>query len=89
MVEHGVNGLLHEAGDLDTLAAHIDLLYEQEKVRRMLRTAALAHAQQLTWTAAGRELVYAYRAALDRPAEDAYGRPSERMPADWGGSAVS
>jgi glycosyltransferase involved in cell wall biosynthesis len=88
-VEHGVNGLLHEAGDTDTLAGHIDLLYDQEKVRRMLRTAALAHAQELTWAAAGRELMHAYRAAMEQPDEDPYGHPSARMPANWDGSAVS
>ncbi|WP_411719781.1 glycosyltransferase family 4 protein [Mycetocola sp.] len=89
MIEHGVNGLLHEAGDTDTLAGHIDLLYEQEKVRRFLRTSALSHAQQLTWATAGRELEHAYRVALDQPTEDAYGRPSERTTANWDDSAVS
>jgi glycosyltransferase involved in cell wall biosynthesis len=88
-VEHGVNGLLHEAGDTETLAAHIDLLYDQEKVRRLLRSAALSNAQQLTWAAAGRRLEHAYRTVLDQPVEHAYGRPSERMHANWDDSAVS
>jgi glycosyltransferase involved in cell wall biosynthesis len=76
-VDHGVNGLLHQVGDVDTLAAQIDLIREQEKVRRFLRSAALAHAQTLTWTVAGRELDNAYRTALNEPVGLAYGTPSE------------
>ena len=92
-VDHGVNGLVHEVGDVETLAAQLDLLSEQEKVRRVLRTEALTRAQQLTWTAAGRSLVNAYRVALDQPVEYAHGRPSERSSErssrNWDDSAVS
>lgn len=89
MVDHGVNGLVHKTGDTDTLVGHIDLLFDQEKVRRFLRTAALSHAQQLTWTAAGRELANAYRTATEQPARGRHARPSAMMPANWDGSAVS
>lgn len=89
MIDHGVNGLLHEAGDIATLASQIDLVYEQEKVRRLLRTQALYHAQELTWTAAGRVLVDAYREALDQSAADSQGRTSERIGSNWNDSAVS
>jgi glycosyltransferase involved in cell wall biosynthesis len=89
MVEHGVNGLLHEAGDVDALTGHINLLHSQEKVRRFLRSAALSRAQQLTWAAAGRELEHAYRVALDQPLDHAFGRPSERTQGHWDDSAVS
>lgn len=90
VVEHGVNGLVHEPGDTATLASHIELLYDQEKARRQLRTAALAEAQQLTWSVAGRVLVNAYRRAMDHTAEVYYGRPSEQLSPSWGSdSAVS
>lgn len=80
-VEHGVNGLIHSPSDTAELTAHLDLLHEQPKALAHLRRAALARAQELTWTAAGRILVAAYLTALRQPAELAYGRPTERM---WG-----
>lgn len=90
VVEHGVNGLVHDPGDTATLASHIELLYDQEKARRQLRTAVLAEAQLLTWSVAGRVLVNAYRVAMDRSAEGYYGRPSEQLSPSWGSdSAVS
>lgn len=89
MIDHGVNGLLHEAGDTATLASQIDLVHDQDKVRRLLRTEALYRAQELTWTAAGHALVEAYREALDLSAADAQGRFSERIGSTWKGSAVS
>lgn len=89
MVDDQVNGLLHEAGDTDTLAAHLNLLYEHEKVRRHLRMAALSHAQQLTWAAAGNELDHAYRSAIHQHGALVDGRRSKRISASWGGNAVS
>lgn len=89
MVDHGVNGLVHEAGDTATLASHIDLMYDEDKARRFLRSQALSHAQDLTWAAAGRVLVDAYQDALDQGVEHAHGRTSERMRSNWNGSAVS
>lgn len=90
MVEHGVNGLVHEAGDTAALTSHIELLYDQEKARRQLRTAVLAEAQLLTWSVAGRVLVNAYRTAMAQPADAYYGRPSEQMSSSWNSdSAVS
>ena len=90
VVEHGVNGLIHEPGDTAALASHIELLYDQEKARRSLRTAALAEAQHLTWAVAGRVLVNAYRIAMANPAEAYYGRPSDQVASNWGSdSAVS
>lgn len=89
-VEHGVNGLLHDAGDTATLTGQIELLYDQEKARRQLRTAVLAGAPQLTWRAAGRALVSAYRAAMDESVDGHYGRPSEQLSSSWNSdSAVS
>lgn len=88
-VEHGVNGLVHEAGDTATLAAHLDILYDNPKARRQLRAAALTEAQVLTWPVAGRVLVQAYRTAMN-PDEVAYARPSDQGPSRWDNdSAVS
>ncbi|GHD41634.1 glycosyltransferase [Mycetocola manganoxydans] len=89
VVDQGVNGLIHQPGDPEELAAHLDLLFDQPRVREQLRRAALARAQELTWTAAGRILVDAYLSALRQPTELAYGRPTERVWSARNGSAVS
>ncbi|MBG6237110.1 glycosyltransferase involved in cell wall biosynthesis [Mycetocola sp. CAN_C7] len=88
VVEHGVNGLVHDPGDVATLTAHIELLFDQEKARRQLRSAALAEAQLLTWSVAGRVLVKAYRIAMDRPVDGYYGQPSEQLSSTWGSDAA-
>ncbi|MET1051585.1 MAG: glycosyltransferase family 4 protein [Mycetocola sp.] len=90
VVDHGVNGLVHEPGDVAALTAHIDIVFEQEKAHRHLRAAALSEAQHLTWAEAGRVLVGAYRSAMNRPTNDYYGRPSETVSSTWDSdSAVS
>ncbi|GAB2464255.1 glycosyltransferase family 4 protein [Xylanimonas ulmi] len=67
LLDHGVHGLLHEPGDVATLAAHLDLLARDRVRLRRLSEAAAAHAPELTWQAAGGELVAAYRAAATLP----------------------
>ena len=67
LMEHDVHGLLHEPGDVATLTAQLDLLASDAATLERLRTAALAHAPDLTWAAASRSLVAAYADAA--PAE--------------------
>ncbi|MFF2371010.1 glycosyltransferase family 4 protein [Agromyces sp. NPDC058110] len=61
LLEHDVHGLVHETGDVETLTAHLDLLDGDPATLARLRRGALEHAPELTWAAAARSLVAAYR----------------------------
>ena len=61
---HMENALLHPVGDVSALAQHITLLHEDRAVLERLRTASLATISELTWTAAGRILLGAYRETI-------------------------
>ncbi len=69
MLTDGVEGLVHEVGDVATLSQHLDLLYGNPAELARLRHNALQHAPQLSWTAASERLVAAYRNAIDRVGE--------------------
>jgi glycosyltransferase involved in cell wall biosynthesis len=58
------NALVHKAGDVRTLARHIDLLDEDRGELERLRAGALAKAPDVTWSRAGAVLVDAYRRAV-------------------------
>jgi glycosyltransferase involved in cell wall biosynthesis len=60
LVEHDVQGLVHETGDVATLTAHLDRLSANPETLARLRRGALAHGPELTWAAASRSLVAAY-----------------------------
>lgn len=57
-------GLVHHVGDVDALAQHITMLHEDRALLQRLRTAGLAAAPGVTWTAAGRVLLEAYRETI-------------------------
>ena len=59
----GVHGLVHRAGDVATLAEHLRALDRDRDLLARLRAGALGHVEELTWSAAARELVDCYRAA--------------------------
>jgi glycosyltransferase involved in cell wall biosynthesis len=61
---HMENALVHPVGDVSALAQHITLLHENRAVLERLRTASLATTSELTWTAAGRMLLGAYRETI-------------------------
>ncbi|MCS0498052.1 glycosyltransferase family 4 protein [Protaetiibacter mangrovi] len=65
-LDDGVHGLLHEPGDVDALRAQFDLLADHPEEFARMSAAAAAHAPELSWEAAGRSLVAAYRAAIAR-----------------------
>jgi glycosyltransferase involved in cell wall biosynthesis len=67
LMEHDVQGLVHEPGDVATLTAQLDLLATDGTTLERLRAAALAHTPGLSWAAAARSLVAAYADAA--PAE--------------------
>ncbi|WP_157472874.1 glycosyltransferase family 4 protein [Frankia sp. EAN1pec] len=75
VLTHGEQGLLHEAGDVDTLAAHLRQLEHDRSLLERLRCRALAARKSLTWNHAGTILHAAYErsraAAVDGAGTDA------------------
>lgn len=67
VLTHDVEGLVHAPRDVTTLAGHLDALdADRSKLARM-SAAAIAHAPQLTWSAANIKLVQAYDRARHVP----------------------
>lgn len=64
LMEHGVQGLFHEPGDVATLTSQLDSLVTDPHLLARMRQAALDHAPELTWAAANVRLVAAYRRAM-------------------------
>lgn len=64
----GVDGLFHEVGDVLTLATQLRDLNENRESLALLRQAALARRDELTWKASGEVLLrqYAYAATQVR-----------------------
>ena len=63
--DHMKTGLMHRVGDVDALTQHITMLHEDRALLRKLHTACLEAAPAVTWTAAGRVLLDAYRETID------------------------
>ena len=61
---HMENALVHKSGDVSALAQHITLLHQDSTTLERLRAASLATIPDLTWTAAGRILLHAYRETI-------------------------
>jgi glycosyltransferase involved in cell wall biosynthesis len=64
--EHEKNALVHRTGDVATLASHFSRLHEDRALLARLRAASLETADELTWAAAGRKMLDAYRKIVDR-----------------------
>lgn len=62
---HMVNALVHPAGEVPVLSQHITMLHEDRALLHRLRSASLATVSELTWTAAGRVLLEAYRQTIE------------------------
>jgi len=58
---HMENALVHQVGNVDMLTQHIGMLYEDSQLLEKLRTASLSSAGEITWDAAGRDLLDVYR----------------------------
>jgi glycosyltransferase involved in cell wall biosynthesis len=65
-VRDGVDGLLHDVGDVDTLAGQLKELAADPARLAALRAAGLAGRDELTWARAGRRLADAYAEAGHR-----------------------
>jgi len=64
--EHGKNALVHKTRDVATLAKHFSQLHEDRSLLAKLRAASLETANDLTWPAAGRDMLDAYRRIVAR-----------------------
>lgn len=73
MCMHGVNSLVHNVGDVETLRRHITDVYSQPGLLAQLRAGAVATRSDWTWRKAGDALVAVYAEALIKHA----GRQSE------------
>jgi glycosyltransferase involved in cell wall biosynthesis len=62
--DHMKNGLVHKAGDVDSLRQHIDLLASNKGLLHSLQTNSLATISDLTWEKATERLVTAYHECL-------------------------
>lgn len=82
--DHMKTGLMHRVGDVDALTQHITMLHENRGLLGRLRAACLAAVPGITWTAAGRVLLDAYRETIESyragavPAE----KPNQERPLD-------
>jgi glycosyltransferase involved in cell wall biosynthesis len=69
VVHHMENGLVHPIGDVETIAQHITLLYENRALLNQLRTECIRTRLNYTWTAAGAHLLDVYQEAVARKRE--------------------
>jgi len=68
--EHMENSLVHQVGDVITLAKHITLLHQDRALLARLRTAGLRGAPEITWTATGQKLLRLYQSVCAHRFED-------------------
>jgi len=61
---HMKTGLVHHVGDVEALTQHGTMLHENRALLERLRAAGLEAAPGVTWTAAGRILLKAYRETI-------------------------
>lgn len=62
---HMETGLVHHAGDVETLTRQITALHEDRGLLERLRSASLSSCPELTWTAAGVRLLDVYRQTIE------------------------
>lgn len=70
-VTHAQDGLVHCAGDVRTLAEHLQALDRDPRLRGTLRQASLSGSRELTWDAAAGALLEAYELAAERAGAEA------------------
>jgi len=61
LCRHMQNALVHTVGDVAAMAAHITSMHQDRKLLARLREQGLKDTPSLTWAAAGRSLVQAYK----------------------------
>lgn len=73
---HNVTGLIHRAGDVDELAAHIRQLIDRPERLEAMRSSILRGRDHLTWAAAAERLEECYELARDAAAAGSSGAPA-------------
>ena len=63
---HEHDALVHRTGDVDALADHFNRVHEDRSLLERLRAASLETAHELTWAAAGRQMLESYRKIVTR-----------------------
>ncbi len=61
---HMETGLRHRVGDVQALAQHITMVYQDRALLAQLRSGGLAIVPQMTWAAGGVRLLEVYRQAI-------------------------
>lgn len=61
LCKHMGNSLVHQVGDVSALARHITMLHDDRTLLERLRIAGLRAVPDITWKAAGIQLLDAYR----------------------------
>lgn len=64
LCRHGVNSMVHKVADVKSLTGQINQLHQNPMLLQNMRAACLAEIPLITWHAAGRLLVEAYRKAI-------------------------
>lgn len=59
--KHMENALVHKVGDVDELTAHLTMIDADRTLLERLRAESLKTTDQITWNAAGRQLLLAYQ----------------------------
>jgi glycosyltransferase involved in cell wall biosynthesis len=68
--EHLRQGLVHLAGDVETLTEHVRRLNEDRELLERLRRATLADRDELSWDRAGEQLAAVYAMVSERVTSD-------------------
>jgi glycosyltransferase involved in cell wall biosynthesis len=63
--EHMKNALVHHVGDVETLAKQITLLHEDRALLQRLRATGLRRVPEITWDAAGEQLLRVYQEVIE------------------------
>lgn len=58
--KHMENALVHQVGDVKTLAHHFTMLHEDRTLLEHLRASSLSTVHEITWSAAGQKLLEVY-----------------------------
>jgi len=67
LCKHMENSMVHKVGDINELIEHIDLLNKDREFLGRLRHAGLQSVPSISWQAAGKSLLRAYRGILNKP----------------------
>jgi glycosyltransferase involved in cell wall biosynthesis len=65
LCRHLENALVHRVGDVGTIARQITLLYGDRALLERLRMAGLQRVPEITWRAAGKQLLRTYREIIE------------------------